>query len=128
MRYNWKYFMKARLRRTSNFTPHIISTFCLFSTKAGTMYSLILRNARLSDHEGLVDIVIDQGTIAQIQPTVEAAASQELDCQGQLVTPPFVESHIHLDSVLTAGQPRFNGSGTLFEGIQLWGERKPSLT
>jgi cytosine deaminase len=92
------------------------------------MYSLILRNARLSDHEGLVDIVIDQGTIAQIQPTVEAAASQELDCQGQLVTPPFVESHIHLDSVLTAGQPRFNGSGTLFEGIQLWGERKPSLT
>jgi cytosine deaminase len=50
------------------------------------------------------------------------------ECGGGLVVPPFVESHIHLDSVLAAGQPRFNASGTLFEGIQIWGERKQSLT
>jgi cytosine deaminase len=48
--------------------------------------------------------------------------------QGQLVSPPFVESHIHLDSALTAGEPRWNQSGTLFEGIEIWRERKQSLT
>ncbi|WP_022869100.1 cytosine deaminase [Schaalia vaccimaxillae] len=52
----------------------------------------------------------------------------EWDARGRLVLPPFVESHIHLDSVLTAGEPKWNMSGTLFEGIQRWAERKELLT
>ncbi len=89
------------------------------------MTDIILRHCRLPDE---VDIAIENGRISHIAPKIEAAAAQEIDCAGKLVTPPFVESHIHLDSVLAAGQPRFNQSGTLFEGIQIWGERKQSLT
>src|SRR5688572_30996916 len=92
------------------------------------MYSLILRNCQLFGSADMVDIAIDGSQIAHIESSITETCVQEIDCKDQLVTPPFVESHIHLDSVLTAGQPRFNTSGTLFEGIQLWGERKPSLT
>lgn len=89
----------------------------------------LLKNCRLRDRDESVDILIEQGKIAQIAPDIQAPAAVEaLDCAGGLVVPPFVESHIHLDSVLSAGQPRFNASGTLFEGIQIWGERKTSLT
>jgi cytosine/creatinine deaminase len=89
------------------------------------MTDIILRHCRLRDQ---VDIAIENGRISRIAPKIEATTAQEIDCTGKLVTPPFVESHIHLDSVLAAGQPRFNRSGTLFEGIQIWGERKQSLT
>jgi cytosine/creatinine deaminase len=94
------------------------------------MSRLVLRNCRLHGRETLVDIAIDAGKIAQIKANIDALSysGNVLDCGGKLVTPPFVESHIHLDSVLAAGQPRFNESGTLFEGIQIWGERKTSLT
>lgn len=92
------------------------------------MYDLILRKCRIHPNPELVDIGITQGKFTTIQPRITATAAQEIDCAGNLVTPPFVESHIHLDSVLAAGQPRFNASGTLFEGIQIWGERKQSLT
>jgi cytosine deaminase len=92
------------------------------------MYDLVLRRCHLHNHVEIVDIAVHEGRIALVQTAIADAAIQEIDCREQLVTPPFVESHIHLDSVLTAGQPRFNASGTLFEGIQLWGERKPSLT
>ncbi|MBK8026839.1 MAG: cytosine deaminase [Chloroflexi bacterium] len=97
------------------------------------MNARLLQNCRLRDRAEAVDILIEFGRIVQIAPRIdggiEAPAGFEIiDCAGGLVTPPFVESHIHLDSVLAAGQPRFNGSGTLFEGIQIWGERKGSLT
>ncbi|MEP7290673.1 MAG: cytosine deaminase [Chloroflexota bacterium] len=92
------------------------------------MSHLLLRNCRLQAHDALVDIAIDAGEITQIAPQIEMPGAEVIDCGGKLVTPPFVESHIHLDSVLAAGQPRFNESGTLFEGIQIWGERKTSLT
>lgn len=92
------------------------------------MSRLILRNCRLQGREQPVDIAIESGKIAQIAPRIESSGGDEIECGGRLVTPPFVESHIHLDSVLAAGQPRFNASGTLFEGIQIWGERKVSLT
>ncbi|MEO8393447.1 MAG: amidohydrolase family protein, partial [Chloroflexota bacterium] len=88
------------------------------------MSRLLLRNCRLQTSDSLVDIAIVAGRIDQIAPTLGFAADEVIDCAGKLVTPPFVESHIHLDSVLAAGQPRFNASGTLFEGIQIWGERK----
>jgi cytosine/creatinine deaminase len=92
------------------------------------MYSLILRNCQLFGSADMVDIAIDGSQITHIESSITETCVQEIDCKDQLVTAPLVESHIHLDSVLTAGQPRFNNSGTLFEGIQLWGERKPSLT
>lgn len=95
------------------------------------MSDLTLRRCRLQDQADLVDVAIRNGVIDQISPASAQAAAisdAEIDCAGKLVTPPFVESHIHLDSVLAAGQPRFNQSGTLFEGIQIWGERKGSLT
>lgn len=93
------------------------------------MTSLLLRHGRLvDDPQATVDIAIADGVITAIGPNLDLAADQTLDLAGQLVSPPFVESHIHLDSALTAGQPRWNQSGTLFEGIELWGERKQSLT
>jgi len=93
------------------------------------MTSLLLRHGRLvADPQTTVDIAIADGVITAIAPDLDCAADQTLDLEGQLVSPPFVESHIHLDSALTAGQPRWNQSGSLFEGIEIWGERKQSLT
>lgn len=76
----------------------------------------------------MVDLAIENGLITAIAPNLPRLAVPELDIKGKLVSPPFVESHIHLDSALTAGEPRFNESGTLFEGIQIWGERKQTLS
>jgi cytosine deaminase len=75
-----------------------------------------------------MDIAIAHDRIVAIGPNLPATAPQEIDLAGQLVSPPFVESHIHLDSALTAGQPRWNQSGTLFEGIDIWRDRKQTLT
>ncbi|MEO0867263.1 MAG: cytosine deaminase [Cyanobacteria bacterium J06642_11] len=88
--------------------------------------TLILRNGTLN-HVRL-DIAITDDTITAIEPRLEMTAPQEIDITGKLVSPPFVESHIHLDSALTAGTPRHNESGTLFEGIEIWRERKQTLT
>ncbi|MEO1186123.1 MAG: cytosine deaminase, partial [Cyanobacteria bacterium J06636_27] len=63
-----------------------------------------------------------------ISSNLPESAVEELDLSEKLVSPPFVESHIHLDSVLTAGEPRWNQSGTLFEGIQIWGDRKREIS
>lgn len=89
-------------------------------------YDLLLRRCRLLNDE--VEIGIRDGLIAAISPQLSEPGQLELDIQGQLVSPPFVESHIHLDSALTSGEPRWNQSGTLFEGIEIWRERKQSLT
>lgn len=94
-------------------------------------YELLLRQGRLLNATGsidAVDIAIESGKIAAIAPQIDATAQLELDLNGKLVSPPFVESHVHLDSALTAGQPRWNESGTLFEGIEIWRERKQNLS
>ena len=95
-------------------------------------YDLILRRGRLITFEiensELLDIGIKDGQIAAISPNLQESAGEELDLEGKLISPPFVESHIHLDSVLTAGEPRWNQSGTLFEGIQIWGDRKQKIS
>lgn len=89
---------------------------------------LILRGANLPDGRSGVDIGIADGKIAVVQPELQAEAREERDVSGRLVTPPFVDAHFHMDSTLTLGQPRLNRSGTLLEGIALWGELKPQLT
>lgn len=94
-------------------------------------WDILLRRCRLLNSTGSeseVDIAIVDGKIAAIAPDLTSPSQLELDIQGKLVSPPFVESHIHLDSALTAGEPRWNQSGTLFEGIEIWGERKQNLT
>jgi cytosine/creatinine deaminase len=74
------------------------------------------------------DVAIAEGKIVGIESRIDANAQQVIDVTDKLVSPPFVESHIHLDSVLTAGEPRWNQSGTLFEGIEIWRERKQNLS
>ena len=68
------------------------------------------------------------GTVAEAGSLVAGDGARELDAAGGLVSPPFADTHIHLDSVLTVGEPRHNESGTLIEGILTWAERKPFLT
>lgn len=95
-------------------------------------YDLLLRRGKLLENaqqdKELVDIGIKNGLIAAISIHIPGNGDLELDLQGKLVSPPFVESHIHLDSALTAGEPRWNQSGTLFEGIKIWGDRKKNLS
>ncbi|HSE12347.1 MAG TPA: cytosine deaminase, partial [Rudaea sp.] len=89
---------------------------------------LILRHANLPDGRRDVDIGIDADRIAAVQADLQATATEEIDVRGRLVSPPFVDSHFHLDAALSLGLPRRNASGTLLEGIALWGELKPQLT
>ena len=87
-------------------------------------------NARLRNREGLHELHLENGLISGIARQTEAPTlgPDDLDAGGNLVVPPFVEPHIHLDATLTAGEPRWNMSGTLFEGIECWGERKATIT
>ncbi|MFC4321829.1 cytosine deaminase [Litchfieldia salsa] len=89
---------------------------------------MIIKNAKLRQKEGLWQIQIVDGTIVKIAREIEGTSDKVLDVNECLVLPPFVEPHIHLDTTLTAGEPEWNKSGTLFEGIQRWSERKESLT
>ncbi|MCB1991575.1 MAG: amidohydrolase family protein, partial [Geminicoccaceae bacterium] len=89
---------------------------------------LIIRDATLPDGRGGCDIVIADGLVQAVGPSIPAAAREEIDAQGRLVSPPFVDCHFHMDATLSLGLPRLNQSGTLLEGIALWGELKPLLT
>jgi len=92
------------------------------------MLDLLIRNANLPDGRQSIDIAIENGVIVDVGPGLQVRATREIDAGGRLATPPFVDSHFHLDSTLTYGKPRVNASGTLLEGIELWGELKPDLT
>lgn len=92
------------------------------------MLDLILRNARLPDRPEPCDIAVKGGRIAEIRPGLAAEAARVIDAAGHLVAPPFVDPHFHMDATLSLGLPRLNVSGTLLEGIALWGELKPLLT
>ncbi|MDQ1213273.1 cytosine deaminase [Pantoea anthophila] len=89
-----------------------------------------INNVRLPWREGLWQIEIADGKIARIsaQPQQATPADQSLDGEGGLACAPFIEPHIHLDTTQTAGQPAWNQSGTLFEGIERWAERKAMLS
>ncbi|WP_354684357.1 amidohydrolase family protein [Cupriavidus necator] len=92
------------------------------------MLDLILRHCNLPDGRTDIDIGIAEGRITAVEPALAARAGEEIDAAGQLLTPPFVDAHFHMDSALSYGLPRVNQSGTLLEGIALWGELKPMLT
>ncbi|URQ61105.1 cytosine deaminase [Pantoea alhagi] len=89
-----------------------------------------INHLRLPQREGLWQIEIAGGKIAAIrpQPALADRSANALDAEGGLALPPFVEPHIHLDTTQTAGEPAWNQSGTLFEGIERWAERKALLS
>ncbi len=89
---------------------------------------VIIKNASLRGKTGLWNITIENGKFKNITQNKVKDTENTLDVNGSLVLPPFIEPHIHLDTTLTAGEPEWNLSGTLFEGIQRWSERKESLT
>ncbi|WP_416411382.1 cytosine deaminase [Pantoea sp. App145] len=89
-----------------------------------------INNLRLAGRDGLWQIEIEQGKITCVVPQSAACSVQEgvLDAEGGLASAPFIEPHIHLDTTQTAGEPAWNQSGTLFEGIERWAERKALLS
>jgi cytosine deaminase len=91
------------------------------------MLDLLIANCTLADGRNRQDIGIRDGCIVALKANLQADAAQTMDAAGQLVTAPFVDAHFHMDSTLSYGLPRVNQSGTLLEGIALWGELKPAL-
>jgi len=91
-------------------------------------FDLLVKNATLPDGSGGVDIACAGGKIAAIEPSITADAARKIDATGRLASPPVVDCHFHMDATLSLGLPRMNQSGTLLEGIALWGELKPLLT
>ena len=90
---------------------------------------MLVRNARLADQRDLQDVLAIDGRIAAIGPALAAPeGARVVDATGWLLSPPFVDPHFHMDATLSYGLPRVNESGTLLEGIALWGELKPHLT
>ena len=92
------------------------------------MLDLLLRNVTLPDGQKNISVAVQDGLIKEVSPSLAADAHQVIDAQGQLLSPPFVDAHFHMDATLSYGLPRVNQSGTLLEGIALWGELKPLLT
>ncbi len=95
------------------------------------MPDLLIHNATLPDGRTRMGVSVQDGriveTAAGLSPAT-ASAHHTVDAEGQLLTPPFVDAHFHMDATLSYGLPRVNDSGTLLEGIALWGELKPRLT
>ena len=92
------------------------------------MLDLLIKNATLPNGRTRMSIAVQGGKIAEVTQGLDAPAHEVIDAQGMLVSPPFVDAHFHMDATLSYGLPRINQSGTLLEGIALWGELKPSLT
>ena len=89
---------------------------------------LIIKNSALCDGRSGIDIGITAGRIVAVEAGITKEAGEVIDAAGHLVSPAFVDPHFHMDATLSLGSPRLNVSGTLLEGIALWGELKPLLT
>ncbi len=90
--------------------------------------SILIRGARLRRLDGLYDVLIEDGKIAEVSTSIKRGADETIDAGGRLLTPSFSDMHFHLDSALTLGDPRYNESGTLIEGIEIWAEKKRGIT
>ncbi|MDR9381666.1 MAG: cytosine deaminase [Natronomonas sp.] len=95
------------------------------------MTSWVITDATTLDGSS-VDVVIEDGRISRLAEAGSPDLSivpedRRYDAAGRLVTPTLTEPHVHLDATLTAGEPTWNDSGTLAEGIRIWGERKRTL-
>jgi len=92
------------------------------------MLDLLVNNASLPDGRTGMSVAVQDGRIAEVAPGLDLPAHEVIDARGYLLSPPFVDAHFHMDATLSYGLPRVNESGTLLEGIALWGELKPLLT
>ena len=92
------------------------------------MLDLLVKNATFPDGRTGMCLAVQDGRIVEAAAGLDYPATEVLDAQGQLLSPPFVDAHFHMDATLSYGLPRVNQSGTLLEGIALWGELKPLLT
>lgn len=92
------------------------------------MLDLLITHATLPDGRTGMAVAVQDGRIVEVTEGLDAPAHQTVDAAGQLLTPPFCDPHFHMDATLSYGLPRVNQSGTLLEGIALWGELKPLLT
>lgn len=92
------------------------------------MLDLLIKNANLPDGRNGIDIAISAGKFETIATAIDAPAHRTIDAAGYLLSPHFIDPHFHMDATLSLGLPRLNRSGTLLEGIALWGELKPLLT
>ncbi|MFS2034127.1 amidohydrolase family protein [Polaromonas sp. CT11-55] len=92
------------------------------------MLDLLITNAALPDGRTGISIAVQNGKITAVEAGLQAPARETVDAGGYLLSPPFVDPHFHMDATLSYGLPRVNESGTLLEGIALWGELKPLLT
>ena len=88
------------------------------------MFELLVKNATLPDGRTGIDIGCSKGKIVALENGISTEAKDTIDAKGWLVAPPFVDPHFHMDATLSLGNPRMNVSGTLLEGIALWGELK----
>ena len=89
---------------------------------------MLYQNACIENAKETQDIRVENGLFAEIAPRIAPRENEEVkDLEGRLVLPPFIEPHVHLDATLTAGDPVWNMSGTLFEGIECWAKRKDKL-
>lgn len=90
---------------------------------------MLLKNVHVDNHEEVVDVRILNGKFSEIKANLAPHDGEEvIDGKENLLLPPFVDSHVHLDATLTAGQPEWNETGTLFDGIRIWSEQKQDLT
>ena len=92
------------------------------------MLDLLVKNAALPDGRTSMSVAVQGGLIVEVAPGLDAPAHEVVNAQGLLLSPPFVDAHFHMDACLSYGLPRVNASGTLLEGIAVWGELKPRLT
>jgi cytosine deaminase len=92
------------------------------------MLDLLITHATLPDGRTDMAVAVQDGRIVEVTEGLQAPAHETVDAGGLLLSPPFVDAHFHMDATLSYGLPRVNASGTLLEGIALWGELKPQLT
>ncbi|KAF0413334.1 cytosine deaminase [Pediococcus pentosaceus] len=89
---------------------------------------MLIKNVHIENDPEVKDVRIKNGIFKAIGKNLEASDDEVIDANGKLLLPPFIDSHVHLDATLTAGDPEWNETGTLFDGIRIWSERKQTLT
>ncbi|KRM12362.1 cytosine deaminase [Paucilactobacillus suebicus] len=90
---------------------------------------MLIKNVHIESNEEPQDVRIEDGKFVQIADKIDARDNEQvINGDGKLILPPFIDSHVHLDATRTAGQPEWNETGTLFDGIRIWSERRKTLT
>lgn len=70
-------------------------------------YDLVVRDGYLYGEDAVADIAVSDGQIVAIESSIGGAGEEEIDADGDLVGPGFVDGHVHLDKALSAAGGRF---------------------